>query len=69
MELIESGEPGALTDVIFAELLQGVSSEEEAGLVERHLRAFPVLRTGAPLLHSDADFDHRASCPPLRIFS
>ena len=42
--LIESGEPVALTDVIFAELLRGVSSEEEARLVERHLRAFPVLR-------------------------
>jgi predicted nucleic acid-binding protein len=107
VELIESGEPVALTDVIFAELLQGVSSEEEARLVERHLRAFPVLRleglddfslaaslyrsarrqgvtirktvdcliaapcvrTGAPLLHSDSDFDHLASCTPLRIFS
>jgi predicted nucleic acid-binding protein len=105
-ELIEGGEPVALTDVIFAEILQGLSSEDEARLVEHHLRAFPVLRldglddfalaaslyraarregvtirktldcliaapcvrTGAPLLHADADFDRLASCCPLRIF-
>lgn len=107
VELIEGGDPVALTDVIFAEILQGLRSEDEARLVERHLRAFPVLRlealddfalaaslyrtarregltirntldcliaapcvrTGAPLLHSDADFDRLASCSPLRIFS
>ena len=80
------------------------SLDEQAELVERHLRAFPVLRlddfalaadlyrtargagvavrktldcliaapcvrTGAPLLHADADFDRLASCTPLRIFS
>ena len=105
-ELIEGGEPVALTDVIFTELLQGLPSEEEAALVERHLRAFPILRleglddfvlaaglyraarrqgvtirktldcliaapcvrTGAPLLHADADFDRLASCSSLRIF-
>jgi predicted nucleic acid-binding protein len=43
-ELIETGEPVALTDVILAEVLQGVASDAEAELVERHLRAFPVLR-------------------------
>ena len=43
-ELIETGEPVALTDVILAEVLQGVASDDEAELVERHLRAFPVLR-------------------------
>jgi predicted nucleic acid-binding protein len=107
VELIEGGEPIALTDVIFTEVLQGLRSEEEAALVERHLRAFPVLRleglddfalaaalyrtargagvtirktldcliaapcvrTGAPLLHADADFDRLASCTPLRIFA
>jgi predicted nucleic acid-binding protein len=107
VELIEGGEPVALTDVIFAEILQGLRSEDEAELVERHLRAFPVLRleglddfalaaslyraartqgvtirntldcliaapcirTGAPLLHSDADFDRLASCSALRIFT
>lgn len=107
VELIEGGEPVALTDVIFTEVLQGLRSEEEAALVERHLRAFPVLRlerlddfalaavlyrtargagvtirktldcliaapcvrTGAPLLHADADFDRLASCTPLRIFA
>ena len=107
VELIEGGEPVALTDVIFAEILQGLRSEEEAASVERHLRAFPILRleglddlglaaslyrsarkqgvtirrtvdcliaapcvrTGAPLLHSDADFDRLAKCSPLRIFS
>ena len=106
VELIEGGEPVALTDVIFTEVLQGLPSEEEAALVERHLRAFPILRldgledfvlaaglyraarlqgvtirktldcliaapcvrTGAPLLHADADFDRLASCSSLRIF-
>lgn len=107
VELIERGEPVALTDVIFTELLQGVASEEEAKLLERHLRAFPILRldglddhalaaslyrcarargvtirntldcliaapcvrTGAPLLHADADFDRLASCSSLRILT
>jgi predicted nucleic acid-binding protein len=107
VELIEGGEPVALTDVIFAEVLQGFRSEDEAQLVEGHLRAFPVLRledledfalaaslyrgarregvtirktldcliaapcvrTGAPLLHADADFDRLASCTSLRVFS
>jgi predicted nucleic acid-binding protein len=106
VELIEGGDPVALTDVILTEVLQGLASEDEAEVVERHLRAFPVLRleglddfalaaglyrkarsegvtvrktldcliaapcvrTGAPLLHADADFDRLASCTPLRIF-
>jgi hypothetical protein len=106
VELIEGGEPVALTDVIFAEILQGLRSDDEAQVVEKHLRAFPVLRldglddfalaaslyrgarregvtirntldcliaapcirTGAPLLHADADFDRLASCSSLRIF-
>jgi predicted nucleic acid-binding protein len=97
----------ALTDVIFTEVLRGLRSEDEARLVERHLRAFPVLRledledfalaaslyrsarrqgvtirktldcliaapcvrTGAPLLHADTDFDRLASCSSLRIFA
>jgi predicted nucleic acid-binding protein len=105
VELIEAGEPIALTDVVFTEILQGLRSEEEARLVEEHLRAFPVLRldgledfalaaelyrtargagvtirktldcliaapcvrTGAPLLHADADFDRLAACTALRI--
>lgn len=107
VELIESGAPLALTDIVFAELLQGVPSEREARRVERHFRAFPILRldslddfvlaarlyrsaraagvtikktldcliaapcvrTGAPILHADADFDRLASCTSLRIFS
>jgi predicted nucleic acid-binding protein len=106
VELIEGGDPVALTDVIFAEILQGLGSDTEAQLVEGHLRAFPVLRlkdlddfalaarlyrtarrqgvtirntldcliaapcirTGAPLLHADADFDRLASCSSLKIF-
>jgi predicted nucleic acid-binding protein len=105
-ELIEGGEPVALTDVILTELLQGLRSDEEAELVERHLRAFPILRlegledfvlaanlhraarrqgvtirktldcliaapcvrTRAPLLHRDSDFDRLASCSDLRVF-
>jgi predicted nucleic acid-binding protein len=42
--LIEAGEPVALTDVIFAEILQGLRSDAQADQVEQHLRAFPVLR-------------------------
>jgi predicted nucleic acid-binding protein len=106
VELIEAGEPVALTEVVFTEILQGLRSEEEAQLVEDHLRAFPVLRldgledfalaaelyrcarragvtirktldcliaapcvrTGAPLLHADADFDRLAGCTPLCIY-
>jgi predicted nucleic acid-binding protein len=44
VQLIEGGEPVALTDVIFAEILQGLSDAREAAEVERHLRAFPILR-------------------------
>ena len=107
VELIEGGEPVALTDVVFTEVLQGLRSEDEAQLVERHLGAFPVVRlegledfalaaslfrtarregvtirktldcliaapcvrTGAPLLHADSDFDRLASCTSLRIFN
>lgn len=106
-ELIEGGAPVALTDVVFTEVLRGLPSEEDVQLVERHLRAFPILRlgdlddfalaaslyrtarsegitirktldcliaapcvrTGAPLLHADADFDRLASCTSLRIFA
>jgi predicted nucleic acid-binding protein len=107
VELIEGGEPIALTDIVFTEILQGFRSDREARLVERHLKAFPVLRldglddlalaaelyrrarragvtirktldcliaapcvrTGAPILHSDADFDRLAECTPLRLYS
>jgi predicted nucleic acid-binding protein len=31
------------------------------------LIAAPCVRTGAPLLHADADFDRLASCTSLRI--
>lgn len=31
------------------------------------LIAVPIIRAGASLLHNDADFDHLASCSPLRI--
>jgi predicted nucleic acid-binding protein len=107
VQLIESGQPVALTDVILTEVLQGLRSDREAALVERHLRAFPVLRledlddfvlaarlyraarragvtvrktldcliaapcvrTGAPLLHADEDFDRLATCTSLRIWT
>ena len=105
--LIEAGEPVALTEVILTEILQGLRSEREARMVERHLRAFPILqldglddfvlaaelyrsarragvtirktldcliaapcvRTGAPLLHADADFDRLAGCTSLRLWA
>jgi predicted nucleic acid-binding protein len=44
VELIEGGEPVALTDVILTEVLQGLRTDDEAAEVERALRAFPVLR-------------------------
>jgi predicted nucleic acid-binding protein len=107
VELIEEGAPVALTDVILTEILQGLRTEREAKRVQRHLRAFPILRletlddfslaaglyraarqsgvtirktldcliaapcvrTGAPLLHADADFDRLATCTPLRVFA
>ena len=34
VQLIEDGEPVALTEVILTEILQGLRSDEEAGLVE-----------------------------------
>jgi predicted nucleic acid-binding protein len=107
IELIDAGEPIALTDIVFTEILQGFRSEREARLVEGHLKAFPMLRldglddfamaaelyrrarragvtirktldcliaapcvrTGAPILHADADFDRLAQCTPLRLYS
>lgn len=107
VDLLEAGEPLALTDVVLTEVLQGLRSEREARLTERHLRAFPILRldglddfvlaadlyrsarragvtirktvdcliaapcvrTGAPLLHADDDFDRLAVCTPLRIWN
>ncbi|MGH2863713.1 MAG: type II toxin-antitoxin system VapB family antitoxin [Solirubrobacteraceae bacterium] len=33
------------------------------------LIAAPCVRTGAPLLHADADFDKLAECTPLRLYS
>jgi predicted nucleic acid-binding protein len=107
VELIEGGEPIALTDIVVTEILQGFRSDREARLVESHLKAFPILRldglddfvlaadlyrmarragvtirktldcliaapcirTGAPLLHADTDFDRLAKCTPLRLYS
>lgn len=43
-ELLGDGSPLALTDVIYAEVLQGLRTEREAQRVDTHLRAFPVLR-------------------------
>lgn len=43
-ELLKDGAPLALTDVIFTEILQGFRLEPDARRVEKHLRAFPVLR-------------------------
>ncbi|MGI8594900.1 MAG: PIN domain-containing protein, partial [Solirubrobacteraceae bacterium] len=33
------------------------------------LIAAPCVRTNAPLLHADADFDRLASCTELRVFA
>lgn len=106
-ELLKDGAPLALTDVIFTEILQGFRNERDARRVEKHFRAFPVLRledlddfalaaelyrkarragvtirktldcliavpcvrSGAPILHADEDFDRLASCTDLEIFN
>jgi predicted nucleic acid-binding protein len=47
IDLIESGEPVALTDIVFAEILHGLRGDDEAAQVEAHLRAFPILRLQA----------------------
>ncbi len=47
VELIQDGAPIGLTDVVFAEILQGLRTEREVALVERHLRQFPILRLEA----------------------
>lgn len=44
VDLIERGDPIGLTDVIFTEILQGLQTNTEVDLVERQLRAFPILR-------------------------
>lgn len=44
IRLIDAGEPVALTDIVFAEILQGLRNDDEAAQVEAHLRAFPILR-------------------------
>lgn len=47
-------------------------ASRRAGLIVRNtldcLIAAPCIRTGAPLLHNDADFDRLASCTPLQIW-
>ena len=47
VELIEDGAQVALTDVVLTEILQGLSSERQARVVERRLRAFVILRLEA----------------------
>ena len=107
VDLLEDGAPLALTDVVFAELLQGTRNDAEAQRLEQELRWFPILRletledfalaadlyrtarragvkvrktldcfiaapcvrTGAPILHADEDFDRLASCTPLQVFA
>jgi len=44
VELIEDGAPIGLTDIVFTEILQGLRTDREAALVERHLRQFPILQ-------------------------
>lgn len=44
--LLEEGDPVAITEVIFTEVLQGIGEEHRARHVEGHLRAFPVLGLG-----------------------
>lgn len=43
-ELLEVDARIGLTDVVYAEILQGIGDEAQAQRLERHLRAFPILR-------------------------
>lgn len=43
-ELITDGAPVAITEIVLTEILQGIASDREAQVVERRLRAFPILR-------------------------
>lgn len=52
VELLEDGAPLALTDIVYAEILQGLRSEREVRSVTRYLRWFPILR-----MESLADFE------------
>lgn len=45
--LIGAGEPVALTDIVFCEVLQGLRTDREVAAVRHHLEAFPVLRLSA----------------------
>jgi hypothetical protein len=61
---------GGLDDfVLAAELYR---SARRAGVTIRKtldcLIAAPCVRTGAPLLHADSDFDRLASCTALRLW-
>ncbi len=105
-ELIRAGEPVALTDIVYTELLQGLRDDAQAAKLVTYLEAFPILRldalddhrlaarlfrqarshgvtirrtldcliaapcvrTGAPILHQDQDFDRLAACTDLRVF-
>jgi predicted nucleic acid-binding protein len=55
VQLLEFDADVALTDIILAEVLQGLRSEREATRVEERLRAFPILR-----LHDVDDFTRAA---------
>lgn len=41
--LLRADAPLGLTDIVFTEVLQGLRTEEQASLVDGHLRAFPIL--------------------------
>ncbi len=56
VELIETGQPVGLTDVVFGEILQGLRDDGEADEVARHLRAYPILG-----LEGLSDFEFAAS--------
>ena len=61
---------GSLEDFAFAAELHRTA--RRAGVTIRKtldcLIAVPCVRSGAPLLHADADFDRLASCTPLRVY-
>lgn len=61
VDLISDGQPVALTDVIFTEILQGFRDDADAARVEEHLRAFPILRLQALDDHAYAAELHRTA--------
>jgi len=59
-ELIEDGTPIALTDIIYCEILQGISPEAKFHRIRDLLRSYPILRVRGLLTFEHAANIYRA---------